>query len=189
MPRLDRERTRHLIVDRDGVLNEEPADGGYVRDPEAWRWVPGALEALARLRAAGVRVSVATNQAGVGRGVLSVADVERVHARMTREAAAAGGAIDAIFCCTHAPDAGCACRKPAPGLVTEAIRVSGIDPAATLLVGDDHRDLEAGRAAGIAVALVRTGKGRTTERTLAEPSPPVFDSLAALAAAVAEGSP
>ncbi len=189
MPELDPARTRHVIVDRDGVLNEEPADGGYVRDPEAFRWVPGALDALARLHAAGVRVSVATNQSGVGRGVLTLADVERVHARMTRDAAAAGGAIDAIFCCPHAPGAGCDCRKPAPGLVTRAIRASGIDARDTLLVGDDHRDLEAGRGAGIAVALVRTGKGRATERALAEPRPPVFDSLAALAAQVAGGAP
>jgi D-glycero-D-manno-heptose 1,7-bisphosphate phosphatase len=189
MAELDPERTRHLILDRDGVLNEEPADGGYVRDPEAFRWLPGALAALARLRAAGVRISVATNQSGVGRGILSLVDLERVHAHMTREAAAAGGAIDAIFCCTHAPGAGCDCRKPAPGLVTAAIRASGIDPGATLLVGDDHRDLDAGRSAGVAVALVRTGKGRATERALASARPPVYDDLASLAAAVAGGAP
>ena len=189
MARLDPERTRHLIVDRDGVLNEEPADGDYVRAPEAFRWVPGSLEALARLHAAGVRISVATNQSGVGRGVMTLADLDRIHARMTREASAAGGAIDAIFCCPHAPGEGCACRKPAPGLVTAAIRASGIAPDATLLVGDAPRDLEAGRGAGIAVALVRTGKGRATERALAEPRPPVFDSLAAVAAALAGSVP
>jgi D-glycero-D-manno-heptose 1,7-bisphosphate phosphatase len=189
MPELEPEATRHVILDRDGVLNDEPPEGAYVRDPEAFRWLPGALEALARLRAAGVRISVATNQAGVGRGVLSRADLERVHARMTREAAAAGGAIDAIFCCTHAPDEGCECRKPAPGLVTAAIRASGIDPEATLLVGDDHRDLSAGRSAGIAVALVRTGKGRATERALGSPRPPVFDDLRSLALAVSGGAP
>ena len=189
MPDPKPQRTRHLIVDRDGVLNEEAADGGYVLVPEAFRWLPGALAALARLRAAGVRVSVATNQSAVGRGLLSLADLERVHARMTREAAEAGGAIDAIFCCPHAPGEGCACRKPAPGLVTAAIRASGIDPGATLLVGDDHRDLAAGRGAGIAVALVRTGKGRATERALEGPRPPVYDDLAGVAAAVAGGSP
>jgi D-glycero-D-manno-heptose 1,7-bisphosphate phosphatase len=189
MPDLEPRPVRHLILDRDGVLNEEPADGGYVLDPEAFRWVPGALAALARLRAAGVRVSVATNQSCVGRGILSLPDLERVHARMTREAAAAGGAIDAIFCCTHAPGEGCECRKPAPGLVAAAIRESGIDPRATLLVGDALRDLDAGRSAGIAVALVRTGKGRATERELAGARPPVFDDLAGVAAAVAGGAP
>ena len=189
MPEPVPERTRHLILDRDGVLNEEAADGGYVCDPEEFRWLPGVLDALARLRAAGVRVSVATNQSCVGRGILSPEGLARVHARMTRDAEAAGGAIGAIFCCPHAPDAGCDCRKPAPGLVTAAIRASGIDPRATLLVGDDHRDLAAGRGAGIAVALVRTGKGRATERALSDPRPPVFDDLASIAAAVAGGSP
>jgi D-glycero-D-manno-heptose 1,7-bisphosphate phosphatase len=186
---LELEPVRHVILDRDGVLNEEPAYGSYVRDPAEFRWLPGALAALARLRAAGVRISVATNQSGVGRGIMSLDDLERIHARMTGEAAAAGGAIDAVFCCTHAPGAGCACRKPAPGLVTAAIQASGIDPRATLLVGDAPRDLEAGRSAGVAVALVLTGKGRATERALAGPRPPVFDDLASLVAAVAGGTP
>jgi D-glycero-D-manno-heptose 1,7-bisphosphate phosphatase len=189
MAELQPDTTRHLILDRDGVLNEEPPDGGYVCDPDAFRWLPGVLEALARLRAAGVRLSVVTNQSCVGRGILTAEGLARVHARMSRDAAAAGGALDAIFCCPHAPDAGCACRKPAPGLVHAAIRESGIDPRATLLVGDADRDLAAGRSAGIAVALVRTGKGRATERTLSDPRPPVFDDLASVVAALAGGTP
>jgi D-glycero-D-manno-heptose 1,7-bisphosphate phosphatase len=172
---------RHVILDRDGVLNREPAGGGYVREPGDFHWLPGCLQALARLRAAGVRVSVATNQSGVGRGLVSQRDLDRVHVRMTEEAAAAGGSIDAIFCCTHGPDDGCDCRKPSPGLVTAAIQASGIPPAETVLVGDDHRDLAAGRGAGIAVVLVRTGKGASTERTMEGPRPMVFDDLASLA--------
>jgi D-glycero-D-manno-heptose 1,7-bisphosphate phosphatase len=103
-----------------------------------------------------------------------------VHARMNDSAAAAGAAIDAIFCCPHAPDAGCECRKPAPGLLLAAMRDSGIEPAATLVVGDDARDIAAARAAGVAAALVRTGKGRAVERELADPTLPVYDDLAQL---------
>jgi D-glycero-D-manno-heptose 1,7-bisphosphate phosphatase len=173
---------RHLILDRDGVLNAELPGGKFVREPAQFHWLPGSLEALARLAAAGLRVTVASNQSGVGRGLLSADDLARVHARMRADAAAAGGAIDAIFCCLHAPDAGCNCRKPAPGLVTAAIRASGIEPAASLLVGDDGRDVAAGRAAGIAVALVRTGKGSIAERELADPTLPVYRDLAQLVA-------
>jgi D-glycero-D-manno-heptose 1,7-bisphosphate phosphatase len=171
---------RHLIVDRDGVLNAEPAGGEFVREPAQFHWLPGSLEALARLSAAGIRISVASNQSGVGRGLMSPADLARVHARMTDSAAAAGGSIDAIFCCPHAPDAGCECRKPAPGLVLAAMRASGIAPAATLVVGDDARDVAAARAAGVAAALVRSGKGRAVEQALADPTLPVFEDLGQL---------
>lgn len=171
---------RHLIVDRDGVLNAEPAGGEFVREPAQFHWLPGSLEALARLSAAGIRISVASNQSGVGRGLMSPADLARVHARMTDSAAAAGGSIDAIFCCPHAPDAGCECRKPAPGLVLAAIRAGGIAPAATLVVGDDARDVAAARAAGVAAALVRSGKGRAVEQALADPTLPVFEDLGQL---------
>lgn len=171
---------RHLIVDRDGVLNAEPADGGFVREPAQFRWLPRSLEALARLTAAGIRISVASNQSGVGRGLMSKADLARVHARMTESAAAAGGAISAIFCCLHAPDEGCECRKPAPGLLLAAMHASGIEPAATLVVGDDARDVAAARAAGLAAALVRSGKGGAVEQLLADPKLPVYDDLGEL---------
>lgn len=171
---------RHLIVDRDGVLNAEPAGGEFVREPAQFHWLPGSLEALAKLSAAGIRISVASNQSGVGRGLMSPADLARVHARMTDSAAAAGGSIDAIFCCPHAPDAGCECRKPAPGLLLAAMRTSGIEAAATLVVGDDARDVAAARAAGVAAALVRSGKGRAVEQALADPTLPVYDDLGQL---------
>ena len=176
---------RHLILDRDGTLNHE-APGGYVRSPAEWRWLPGALSALARFRAASLRVSVATNQSGVGRGLMSAEDLEHVHQQMLTQAAAA---IHAVFVCPHAPKNGCLCRKPRPGLIEQAVAASGIDPAATLLVGDAARDLQAAQAAGVTAWLVRTGKGRATERELALGLLPnidaarvrVFDDLRAVA--------
>jgi D-glycero-D-manno-heptose 1,7-bisphosphate phosphatase len=174
-------RVRHLIVDRDGVLNREDPSGGFVSSPEDWVWEDGALEALRMAKAGDVRVSVTTNQSGVGRGVVSFRQIEAVHARMLREAEEARGRIDAVFVCPHAPEEGCSCRKPAPGLVLQAIEASGIATEETLVVGDAVRDLEAARAAGVRCALVRTGKGRATELELADRGVPVFDDLSGVA--------
>jgi D-glycero-D-manno-heptose 1,7-bisphosphate phosphatase len=177
-------RVRHVILDRDGVLNEEAPDRGYIRSPDEWRWIPGALEGLAMLSRAGVRVSIATNQSGVGRGIMSEADLARVHEQMNRDVQRAGGSIDAVFACMHAPDAGCACRKPAPGLIEAAIDASGIARENALVVGDDMRDLEAARAAGVPAVLVLTGKGKATAaRVEAADGPQVstYNDLAAFA--------
>ena len=175
------ERVRHVILDRDGVLNEEAPNRGYVRSPREWRWIPGALQGLAMLAAAGIRVSVATNQSGVGRGVMTNSDLEAVHAHMREAVVSAGGAINAVFVCPHAPTDGCRCRKPLPGLIEAAIMSSGIAPAATLLVGDDVRDLDAARAAGIESVLVLTGKGRQAAAKLTAGQYQVYDDLKAVA--------
>jgi D-glycero-D-manno-heptose 1,7-bisphosphate phosphatase len=86
--------------------------------------------------------------------------------------------------CPHAPEAGCSCRKPASGLIEAAIARSGIAAADTLVVGDDHRDLEAARGAGVVAALVRTGKGRQTEQHPGSRGVPAYDDLLALARAI-----
>jgi D-glycero-D-manno-heptose 1,7-bisphosphate phosphatase len=177
-------KPRHLILDRDGVLNEEAADGGFVTSPRDWHWIPGALEALALLSGSGIRITVATNQSGVGRGLMSEAALAEVHARMHREAESVGARIHAVFACLHAPDAGCDCRKPAPKLITEAMASSGIPSRETLAVGDDLRDIEAARAAGVAAALVLTGKGRVTAARLPEFDGSVYRDLRELAQVV-----
>jgi D-glycero-D-manno-heptose 1,7-bisphosphate phosphatase len=181
-------RYRHLILDRDGVLNCEAPPPGFVLLPEQFRWLPGALDGLAMLHRAGMRLSVATNQSGVGRGLMTLDGLEAVHSRMCADAAAAGGALDAVFCCPHAPDADCACRKPAPGLIEAAVAQSGIPAGETLVAGDDERDLDAAAAAGVRAVLVRTGKGLATEARLAGRSGiVVFDDLSALARAIVAG--
>ncbi len=177
--------TRHVILDRDGVLNQEMPDGAWMHRVEDWHWEPNALEGLCRLAAAGVHISVATNQSGVGRGVFPVADVGRVHDRMLAEAAAAGAHIDAVFFCPHAPEDHCRCRKPAPGLVEAAVEHSGIPVAETILVGDALRDLQAAVAAGVRASLVRTGKGRATETDLGDNSQfAVYDDLLSFALSI-----
>lgn len=177
-------RIRHVILDRDGVLNREIPGTRYVGDPESFEWLPGALDALSLFRRAGLRISVATNQASVGRGFISPEQLEAIHRRMRAEAASGGGELDAVLVCTHAPESACSCRKPAPGLINAAIAGTGISPAETLVVGDDRRDLEAAWRAGVGAALVRTGKGPGTESQLAGTSVPVFNDLPELARAV-----
>ena len=178
---------RHVILDRDGVLNYEAPAGGYVRDPAEFRWLPGALEGLALLRGAGLRLSVASNQAGVGRGVMSLEQLAAVHARMQAEAAAHGGALDAVLYCPHAPEELCSCRKPEPGLIRAAVEHSGITAGDSIVVGDDRRDLEAARRAGVAAALVRTGKGRMTEELMGHAAVRAYDDLRQLAHAILTG--
>ncbi len=154
-----------VFLDRDGVLCED-----RVKPVSAWEefhWLPGAVEAIRALGAAGVPVFVITNQAGVGRGIVSRAQVEEVHRRLLAHLEESGGRIRALYACFHAPEDGCACRKPRPGLLLEAAREHGVDLARAWVVGDMGRDLEAGRAAGCRTALVRTGKGASEESMLA----------------------
>jgi D-glycero-D-manno-heptose 1,7-bisphosphate phosphatase len=158
-------RIRHVILDRDGVLNEEAPHA--VTRPEQWVWIPGSLDALALLTRAGVQLSVATNQASIGRGLLSWDSLSAIHERMRAEARGAGAMINAVFVCPHTPEEACNCRKPAPGLIRTAMTVAKIPANETLLIGDDGRDLEAAAAAGVEGALVLTGKGAATARLAA----------------------
>ena len=155
----------HVILDRDGVLNEE-GPGGFVRIPEQWIWLPGVLEALSTLAEAGICLSIATNQSCVGRSIIDMAALDRIHEKMKQEAAQHGVRFNGIYCCPHQPDFGCRCRKPQPGLLEEAIFETGIAPVETVFIGDAITDLQSGRSAGITSWLVRTGKGMDTEAAL-----------------------
>jgi D-glycero-D-manno-heptose 1,7-bisphosphate phosphatase len=146
-----------VILDRDGTINEDRDD--FVKSPEEWVALPGALEAIARLNHAGWHTVIATNQSGLARGLFDMAALNAIHARMNRELAALGGRVDAVFFCPHGPDDGCHCRKPLPGLFEMIAERYGIDLRAAHVVGDSLRDLQAGAAAGCATHFVRTGKG------------------------------
>jgi histidinol-phosphate phosphatase family protein len=137
-----------IILDRDGVLNRKPPQARYVREWREWTWCDGSLEALRLLREAGHRTIIATNQPGIGRGVMSEADLAAVHDRMKNEAAQAGGRIDAIYHCPHSWDDGCDCRKPKPGLLYQAQRNFHLDLTRTPFIGDDERDAAAAAEAG-----------------------------------------
>lgn len=146
-----------VILDRDGTINEDRDD--YVKSPDEWVPIPGALEAIARLNHAGWHTVIATNQSGLARGLFDMAALNAIHVRMNRELAAFGGRIDAVFFCPHGPDDACRCRKPLPGLFEMIAERYGIDLGEAHLVGDSLRDLQAGASVGCAPHLVRTGKG------------------------------
>lgn len=148
--------TKLVILGRDGILNEYREE--HVTTPEEWQPVPGALEAVARINHAGWHVVVATNQSGIGRGMIDMAAVNAVHAHMNRQLQVAGGRLDAVFFCPHTPEDNCDCRKPKPGLLLDVGRRYGIDLATVPVVGDTARDLIAAQAAGCEPHLVLSGR-------------------------------
>lgn len=140
-----------VILDRDGTINRRPPRAQYVTRPEELEWLPGSLEALGLLREHGFRVVVVSNQAGIGRGAMTEADLAAIHERMREEAA---GGIEAIYHCPHGWDEGCECRKPSPGMLFQAQRDLDLDLTRTPFVGDDERDGQAAEAAGCPFAMV-----------------------------------
>ncbi|NBC23366.1 MAG: D-glycero-beta-D-manno-heptose 1,7-bisphosphate 7-phosphatase [Gammaproteobacteria bacterium] len=152
---------RLILLDRDGVINVDSPDS--IREPSQWEPLPGSLEAIAALKAAGYVVGVCTNQQGVGLGTISPAALEQIHSKLRRALAAADTALDDLRFCPHRADQGCGCRKPAPGMLLEAMAALGASPDETIFVGDSIRDVEAAHAAGCHAALVRTGNGAQIE--------------------------
>lgn len=149
-----------IILDRDGVINHDSDD--YIKTPDEWVPIPRSLEAIARLTHAGWSIAVATNQSGVERGLFDINDLHAIHNKMMTAVAAAGGRIDAIFFCPHAPDAGCDCRKPAAGLLRDISARFNRGLVNVPVVGDSLRDLKAGLEMDCALWLVKTGKGLRT---------------------------
>lgn len=173
-----------IILDRDGVINED--SDAYIKSPDEWKPIPGSLAAISRLTHAGYRITVATNQSGVGRGLFDLATLAQIHAKMQQAVASAGGRIDAIFFCPHPADANCGCRKPRPGMLHEILHRFGTSPAGVFVVGDSLRDLQAAATAGCQPVLVLSGKGRATMQAGGlPPSTQVRVDLAALASELA----
>ena len=174
-----------VIVDRDGTLCVER--DGYIQTPDEWEPLPGALDAIARLNQAGYQVVIAANLPGLGRGLFDTAALNAIHAKMNRQLAAVGGRIEAVFYCPHAPDEGCSCRKPLPGLFLQIGERFKVDLTQVHAVGDSERDVQAAAAAGCIPHLVLTGKGAPPRGApLPASFPPgtqVHDDLAAFASA------
>ncbi len=142
-----------LFLDRDGVIN---LDHGYVHTVEAFEFVPGILDCIRRMQSRGYLPIVVTNQSGIGRGYYSREDFRRVTDYMLEEMRKAGIAIsrEQVLFCPHTPEEGCGCRKPQPGMLLEAIERFGIDPAASVMIGDKRSDIEAAEAARVGRTLL-----------------------------------
>ncbi|MBF0612671.1 MAG: D-glycero-beta-D-manno-heptose 1,7-bisphosphate 7-phosphatase [Magnetococcales bacterium] len=163
-----------LLLDRDGVINGDRSD--YVLNLDQLVVLPGVATAIGRLKRAGVRVVVITNQGCIAKGLLDEAGLQAIHQRIREVIALEGGAIDAIYHCPHHNADGCSCRKPKPGMILQAQKDWGFDPKHTWMVGDTQRDMEAARAAGCNAALVLTGHG---DASLAQQlNVPCFQNLA-----------
>ena len=146
-----------VVIDRDGTLNTYRE--GYIKSPEEFEAIPGSLEAIAMLNCAGWHVVVASNQPGLGRGVMDMAALNAIHTVMHQQLAAAGARIDAVFFCPHSADDGCDCHKPLPGLLLQIAERYSVELSSIHVVGDALRDTQAAAQAGCIPHLVCTGEG------------------------------
>jgi D-glycero-D-manno-heptose 1,7-bisphosphate phosphatase len=164
-----------VFLDRDGVLNAVTVRDGVPRSPRTLKefsLLPGVEEACAILRAAGFHLIVVTNQPDVARGTQTLESVEVMHRELRRRLP-----VDDVYTCPHDDHHNCDCRKPKPGMLFAGGRAYGIDLAASVMVGDRDKDIEAGRAAGCRTVFVAAGYGRP-------PEPPADLTVASLREAV-----
>ncbi|MGB7183829.1 MAG: D-glycero-beta-D-manno-heptose 1,7-bisphosphate 7-phosphatase [Burkholderiaceae bacterium] len=171
-----------LILDRDGVINYD--SDAHIKSPDEWQPIEGSLEAIARFTKAGIKVVIATNQSGIGRGLFDLDTLGAIHRKMHKAVQDAGGQISAVFFCPHPAASNCACRKPSPGMLTDILERTRINASDAIMVGDSLRDLQAGHAAGCRTILVLTGNGRQTMDS--EELPPGTTVRVDLAAVAAE---
>jgi D-glycero-D-manno-heptose 1,7-bisphosphate phosphatase len=153
-----------IFLDRDGVLNENRAD--HVKSWSEFRLIPGAIDALIALARLDLPIFVITNQAAINRNEVPQAVIDEIHERFATIARRAGARIDGIFFCPHTPDESCSCRKPRPGLLLQAAALHDIDLRRSIVIGDAHSDIVAGRRAGCRTILVLTGRGRESIQRL-----------------------
>jgi D-glycero-D-manno-heptose 1,7-bisphosphate phosphatase len=150
--------TAALFLDRDGVLNENRDD--YVKSWDEFRWLPRSLDALVELSRLQVPIFIVTNQSMIGRGRATASTLECIHHRMLSEIVERGGRVDAVLFCPHAPDLGCECRKPRPGMIFQVAQEKDISLSRSVLIGDAVTDFQLATAAGVRYIHVSSGLGR-----------------------------
>ncbi|MEK7274654.1 MAG: D-glycero-beta-D-manno-heptose 1,7-bisphosphate 7-phosphatase, partial [Candidatus Desantisbacteria bacterium] len=138
---------RVVFLDRDGVINKK-LEGDYVKSYDEFIFLPGAIDAIKKIKRNGWMVIIITNQSGIGRGIMSEDDLIKLHGQMLAEMEKEGVRIDAIYYCPHSPDNGCNCRKPKDGLFKQALMDFNIDIKNSWMIGDEQKDVEAGEKAG-----------------------------------------
>ena len=173
---------RFALVDRDGTINEERH---HLATADDVALIPGSADALARLRDLGLGIVVVTNQAEVGRGNLTIAELDRIHQRLRTLLAERGANVDAIEVCPHRPEDDCDCRKPKAGMALRAAERFGFAPETSVVIGDHLADLGMGRTIGATTILVRTGHGADAEPDAGGLADHVTDDLAGAVAIIA----
>lgn len=170
---------RFVLIDRDGTLNVEKH---YLSDPDQLELYPGAGAAVRRLNQLGLGVVVVTNQSGIARGYFDLERLAEIHRRLDQVLAAEGAHLDGLYVCPHGPDEECACRKPRPGMILQAVADHGFDPARAFVIGDKEVDVELGHGVGAVSFLVRTGHGAKAVAT--SRADYIVDDLAAAVAQI-----
>ena len=164
-----------IILDHNGVINQSSET--FIKTPSEWQPIPGSMEAIARL--------TATNQSGIGRGLLDMVTFNAINDKMYKAVAQAGGRIDSIFFCPHTGTDKCNCRKPKTGMFVEIMQRYGTELKNVPAIGDALRDLQAAEAVGALPILLLTGKGTITqEQNELPPRTLVFDDLSAAVDAI-----
>lgn len=146
---------RAVLLDRDGVINEDRDD--YVKNVGELKVFPQVPETVKRLNDAGYLVVVISNQQGVAKGLISESDLQGIENEIRRQVEAAGGKISGFYYCKHFSSDGCSCRKPKTGMLNQAAKEHGIDLSQSFMVGDTEKDMLAGKSAGCTTVLVLTG--------------------------------
>ncbi len=162
-----------VILDRDGVINHDSPD--FIKSPDEWIPINGSMEAIALFTQHGYQVYVATNQSGVGRGIINEDLLGEIHQKMLSMIQDAGGALAGIVYCPHHPNKNCQCRKPRPGLLHRIERMSGVAITGQPFVGDSPRDIQTAQAVNCEPVLVLTGNGQSTH--IRHPDIPAFKDL------------
>jgi len=175
---------RLVILDRDGVINHDSPH--YIKSPQEWNPIAGSLEAIANLHQLGYVICVATNQAGIGRGIYSRQDLAQIHAKMMRSVEDFGGKITRVFFCPHHPDDDCQCRKPRPGLIHQISDYLKAPVEGVPMVGDKLTDMQAAITAGCKPILVKTGDQQSLDQE-AYPDIAIYQDLAAATSAIIAG--
>lgn len=163
-----------IILDRDGVINEDSDD--YIKSPDEWIPIAGSLEALGKLSQNGFKVIIITNQSGIGRKIFSIEMLNAIHKKMSINLAQYGGVIDGIFFCPCAPEENCNCRKPKSGLYNEVSDRLQISLENVFCVGDKITDIQAAQNAGARPILVKTGKENDDSGNIPK-NIPIYDDL------------
>ena len=171
-----------VFLDRDGVINKYPGDRFYVTSLSKFRFLPRAKKAIALLVKKGFKVFVASNQAGVGKGIYSQKTLDLITLKMLKDIEKAGGGITKVYYCAHRKEARCACRKPKPGMLKQAAREFKFSLKGAYFIGDTIRDVLTAHAAGCKSILVLTGKDKLANQNNWEAKPDfVFKDLLAAA--------
>jgi D-glycero-D-manno-heptose 1,7-bisphosphate phosphatase len=167
-----------VFLDRDGVINEYPGDFLYVTNWREFKFIPGSIEAIKKMKEKGFKLFIISNQAGVSKGIYSKKDLEEITRKMLNVLKKNNTYVDGVYYCMHREEDGCECRKPKTGLLHRAISEFKIKPTVSFFIGDSFRDMEAAKKFGAKAVLVLSGKEKITNRLQWKFEPDyIFDNL------------